>query len=114
MLANLHCGTARACVCVQVAVLGAPTDLTYGYEHLGSDVADLSKLASGGPFVEKLKAAKKPLVIVGPGVLRRKDRDAVLSAVHGLVEKVCMPNYHREHLAGPLAYLVTDSDAWAS
>jgi len=72
----------------QVAMVGAPVDLTYKYAHLGSDMSALSELVSGAsPFFERLKSAKKPLVIVGPGVLRRADRDAVLSAVHGLVEK---------------------------
>ncbi|KAG1673008.1 hypothetical protein FOA52_005938 [Chlamydomonas sp. UWO 241] len=71
----------------QVALLGAPVDLTYGYEHLGSDPADLTKLASGSsPFFAKLKAAKRPLVIVGPGVLKRADREALLKSVHTLVE----------------------------
>lgn len=70
-----------------VALVGAPVDLTYPYEHLGSDPAALAKLVSGGGFFDKLKAAKRPVVIVGPGVLRRGDRDAVLSSVHQLVEK---------------------------
>ena len=45
------------------------------------------QLASGGGFFDKLKSAKKPVVIVGPGVLKRQDRDAVLKSVHTLVEK---------------------------
>lgn len=71
----------------QIALLGAAVDLTYPYEHLGSEPAALSKLAAGGGFFDKLKGAKKPVVIVGTGVWRRPDRDAVLSAVHTLVEK---------------------------
>ena len=47
----------------------------------------LPQLAAGGGFFDKLKAAKKPVVIVGPGVLKRPDRDAVLKSVHALVEK---------------------------
>lgn len=63
----------------QVALLGEAVDLTYKYEHLGSDPAALGRLLSGGsPFLEKLKAAKNPAVVVGPGVLRRADRDAVM------------------------------------
>uniref|UniRef100_A0A7S2QTI8 NADH dehydrogenase subunit 11 n=1 Tax=Chlamydomonas chlamydogama TaxID=225041 RepID=A0A7S2QTI8_9CHLO len=71
----------------QVGLLGTPVDLTYKYEHLGSDPAALAKLAQGGGFFDKLKSAKRPVVIVGPGVLKRADRDAVLRSVHELVEK---------------------------
>ncbi len=70
----------------QIALLGEAVDLTYKYEHLGSDPAALVSLAAS-PFFAKLKAAKAPAVVVGPGVLRRADRDAVLKAVHELVDK---------------------------
>mmetsp|Transcript_4721 Transcript_4721/g.8177 ORF Transcript_4721/g.8177 Transcript_4721/m.8177 type:complete len:741 (-) Transcript_4721:363-2585(-) len=70
----------------QVAMVGEAVDLTYTYEHLGSDPAAIAKLAAS-PFMAKLKAAKNPAVIVGPGVLRRADRDAVMQAVHILVEQ---------------------------
>eukprot|EP00879_Flechtneria_rotunda_P019257 GHRR01020224.1.p1 GENE.GHRR01020224.1~~GHRR01020224.1.p1 ORF type:complete len:491 (+),score=161.24 GHRR01020224.1:176-1648(+) len=55
----------------QVGLIGEAVDLTYKYNHLGSDAAAISKLAAGGPFLEQLKAAKNPVVIVGPGVLNR-------------------------------------------
>lgn len=71
----------------QVGLLGAAVDLTYPYQHLGSDPAAIAQLVAGGGFFDKLKAAKKPVVIVGPGVYRRADRDAVLSSIHSLVEK---------------------------
>lgn len=41
---------------VQVALLGEAADLTYAYEHLGSDPAALAKLAAS-PFVAKLKVS---------------------------------------------------------
>lgn len=73
---------------VQVGLLGVPADLTYKYEHLGADVASLSALAAGGSsFFNKLKAAARPVVIVGPAVMRRSDREAVLKSIHELVEK---------------------------
>lgn len=73
---------------VQVGLLGVPADLTYKYEHLGADVAALSALAAGGSsFFNKLKSAARPVVIVGPAVMRRSDREAVLKSVHELVEK---------------------------
>jgi len=55
----------------KVALLGEAVDLTYPYEHLGSDAAALAKLKQGGGFFEALKGAKHPVVIVGPGVLNR-------------------------------------------
>lgn len=71
----------------QVAMLGEAVDLTYKYEHLGSDPAALAKLVAGSPYLEKLKGAKHPAVVVGPGVLRREDREAVMKSVHELVVK---------------------------
>lgn len=68
-------------------MVGEVVDLTYKYEHLGSDAGALAKLLAGGPALEKLKAAKNPVVIVGPGVLRRPDHDAVMKLVNDLVEK---------------------------
>ena len=71
-----------------IAVVGEENDLTYPYDHLGEgpDALDaLSKPTS--EWFKKLKGASKPVVIVGAGVLRRADRDAVLARVHKLVEK---------------------------
>jgi NADH-quinone oxidoreductase subunit G len=48
-----------------IAVIGDNADLTYPYEYLGDDLSVLAKVAAGEGFGEKLKAAKKPLVIVG-------------------------------------------------
>jgi len=69
-----------------IALVGEPVDLTYPYTHLGTDAAALSALASGD-FVQRLKAAKRPMVVVGPAVARRPDRDAVTRLLHTLVEK---------------------------
>ncbi len=54
---------------IPVAVIGDHADLTYAYEYLGSNISDLAKVANGEGFGEKLKAAKKPLVIVGEGAV---------------------------------------------
>ncbi|KIZ05603.1 NADH dehydrogenase (ubiquinone) Fe-Sprotein 1 [Monoraphidium neglectum] len=67
-------------------LVGEAADLTYPYEHLGADAAALAALKKGSPFYEALKAAKRPVVIVGPGVLNRPDRDALVKALHSLVE----------------------------
>ncbi|HWA18779.1 MAG TPA: molybdopterin-dependent oxidoreductase, partial [Devosia sp.] len=50
---------------IPVAVIGERAELTYPYEYLGDDLAALKKVAAGEGFGEKLRAAKKPLVIVG-------------------------------------------------
>lgn len=72
-----------------IAVIGEAADLTYPYAHLGDGPEALSKLVAGGKgsFMETLAAAKRPMVLVGPGLLLRADRDAVLQKVHELVEK---------------------------
>jgi NADH-quinone oxidoreductase subunit G len=54
---------------IPVAVIGDHADLTYGYEYLGDDIATLAKVANGEGFGEKLRAASKPLVIVGEGAV---------------------------------------------
>ncbi|MEO7221650.1 MAG: NADH-quinone oxidoreductase subunit NuoG, partial [Devosia sp.] len=54
---------------IPVAVIGDHADLTYAYEYLGDDISVLAKVANGEGFGEKLKAAKKPLVIVGEGAV---------------------------------------------
>jgi NADH dehydrogenase (ubiquinone) Fe-S protein 1 len=70
-------------------VLAERPDLTYTYDYLGGDLAALKALASGGKaggaFGEALRAAKRPLVVVGSGLLARPDRDAALRAVHDAV-----------------------------
>ncbi len=52
-----------------IAVIGDHADLTYTYDYLGSDISVLAKVANGEGFGEKLKAAKKPLIIVGEGAV---------------------------------------------
>ncbi len=64
-----------------VALIGEPVDLTYRYDHLGAGPEALAALAAGeGPFAAALKAAKRPLVIVGEGAVARADGVAVLAA----------------------------------
>jgi NADH-quinone oxidoreductase subunit G len=48
-----------------IAVIGEHADLTYAYDYLGDDLSVLATVAAGEGFGEKLRAAKKPLVIVG-------------------------------------------------
>jgi NADH-quinone oxidoreductase subunit G len=73
----------------KVAVVGQNFDLTYPTEFLGNSGSVLSALADGShPFVETLKAAKNPLIILGAGALRRGDGLAVQAASRAIAENV--------------------------
>src|SRR3569623_939309 len=52
-----------------IAVIGDHADLPYNYDYLGDDISVLADIATDKSFGEKLKAAKKPLVIVGEGAV---------------------------------------------
>jgi NADH-quinone oxidoreductase subunit G len=74
-----------------VGVIGPAADLTYPYEHLGDGPEILEKLAGGrNPFVKVLKAAKKPMLILGQGALARADGSAVLARARELAESFNM------------------------
>jgi NADH-quinone oxidoreductase subunit G len=63
-----------------VGVIGDVGDLRYDYQPLGGGGDTLSKLAAGDiAFLETLKNAKRPMIIVGQGALARADGAAVLS-----------------------------------
>ncbi|WP_029014787.1 NADH-quinone oxidoreductase subunit NuoG [Niveispirillum irakense] len=73
----------------KVAVVGQNFDLTYPTQFLGNSGSVLSALADGShPFVETLKAAKNPLIILGAGALRRGDGLAVQAAARAIAETV--------------------------
>ncbi len=70
-----------------VAVIGADTQLTYKTENLGASADILAKIADGShPFAEKLKNAKKPMIIVGMAALARADGGAILSAARQVAD----------------------------
>ena len=72
-----------------VGVIGEAGVLRYDYEHLGEGADALSDLVSGkGKFATVLKKAKKPLIIIGQGVLSRSDSAAILTMAAGLADKV--------------------------
>ena len=69
-----------------LALIGEPVDLTYDYDHLGTDASAVAELAAGrGRGAERLKEAKRPMVIVGSGVLDHADGAAVLKDVSKLM-----------------------------
>jgi len=71
----------------KLASIGPEVDLTYPVETLGEGPDTLAAIADGRhPFVERLKAAKRPMLILGQGALRRADGAAVLALARKLAE----------------------------
>jgi NADH-quinone oxidoreductase subunit G len=63
----------------RAANLGETRDLTYPVEQLGDSIETLDALADGShPFAEVLRAAKRPMLILGMGALTRPDGAAVM------------------------------------
>jgi len=72
---------------LRVGVVGEPADLTYSYDHLGAGPKTLAGLGKArGAFVDALKAAKAPAIVVGAGALNRADGAAVLKAAAGVAK----------------------------
>lgn len=73
---------------LEVGFIGERADTTYGYDYIGADAKALADFVAGkGPFVEKFKAAKKPLIIVGSAVNEHADGAAVYNAIAKYVEQ---------------------------
>ena len=68
-----------------IASLGAPAELTYTVQHLGDGPNTLAQL---GDFYGAMHGAKRPMVIVGQGALRRPDGASVLAAAWALATDV--------------------------
>lgn len=66
--------------------VGENFDSTFTYNHLGEDVGALKK-ALAGKFGTEFSKAKKPLIIVGSGVLDSPDSQATLKVVSDFVTK---------------------------
>jgi NADH-quinone oxidoreductase subunit G len=61
-----------------IGVVGERVDLTYAYEYLGAGPESLSDLAEGhNDFSRILRAAERPLILLGQGALARPDGAAV-------------------------------------
>src|SRR6266446_360823 len=72
-----------------IASIGPAVDLTYPVERLGAGAATLRDLVEGKvSFLDRLKAAKNPMIIVGMGALAREDGSAVLALTRDLAGKV--------------------------
>ena len=70
-----------------VGLIGPALDLTYGFDHLGDAPAQLAAVAAGeGDMAAKLRAAERPMLVLGMGALARPDGEAIL----GLARKVAL------------------------
>ena len=76
---------------VPVARIGAPFDLTYPVQDLGAGAETLQGLLDGKiAFATTLAAAKRPMLILGMGALRRTDGGAVQGLARQVAEKFGM------------------------
>jgi NADH-quinone oxidoreductase subunit G len=65
---------------LEIYAVGAAADLTYPYARLGAGPQTLKAILAGeGGLLERLKGAKRPMLIVGQGALTRPDGAAVLA-----------------------------------
>ena len=65
---------------LKVANIGPAVDLTYPVEQLGANISVLAAIADGShDFAKVLKDAKRPMVVLGAGVLTRADGAAILN-----------------------------------
>jgi NADH-quinone oxidoreductase subunit G len=76
---------------IKVAAIGPALDLTFPVTSLGSGPEVLADLIAGKHgWVETLKSAKNPMLILGEGALARPDGSAVLALARGLAEAMNM------------------------
>jgi NADH-quinone oxidoreductase subunit G len=76
---------------LKVGLIGPPFELTYPVEYLGAGPETLKDLAEGkGAFAKILKAAERPMVVLGSGALVRADGAVVLAVGRKLAESCDM------------------------
>src|SRR5690606_2313445 len=72
-----------------IGLIGEGGDLRYEYEYRGSGPDSLTELVNGsGSFLDVLRNAKNPMIIVGQGALSRPDGSAILQAAAKLAGSV--------------------------
>ncbi|MDG2284001.1 MAG: molybdopterin-dependent oxidoreductase, partial [Alphaproteobacteria bacterium] len=72
---------------LSVGLVGSPADLTYKVETLGAGAQTLKEIADGShAFAKTLKAAKRPMMILGMGALTRDDGAAVLAIAKSIAD----------------------------
>ena len=74
-----------------IGLLGPAADLTYDYQHLGTDARTLDALIAGEHgFAQTLREAERPMLIIGQAALARPDGMAILAAARALAEATGM------------------------
>ena len=75
----------------KVGLVGARRELTYDYQYLGAGGDTLRQLADGThPFAADLRAAERPMLILGMGALSRPDGAAILAACRKIADDTGM------------------------
>lgn len=70
---------------ITIALIGNPVDLTYPYIHLGNSTKTLVELVEGRhSFCKKLRSAKKPILIFGTEIFKRRDSKALINLTRNL------------------------------
>ena len=70
-----------------VGLIGQAAEFTYPFTHLGEDPRLIEDIASGRhPFAATLKAAQRPMLVLGMAALKRADGDAILAAARRIAE----------------------------
>jgi NADH-quinone oxidoreductase subunit G len=65
---------------LKVGLIGEAGDLNYEYDYLGAGPQTLADIAAGKhPFADLLKAAKRPMLILGQGAVARPDGAAIIA-----------------------------------
>ncbi len=76
---------------LKVGNIGNAVDLTYKVEEFGDDARILKTVGTGRHDAAKaLKAAKKPMIILGQAALAREDGAAILKAVRDIADRYCV------------------------
>ena len=71
-----------------IGVIGEARDLTYRHQHLGVGPDVLASIADGThPFAATLKAAERPMIILGMGALTRPDSAAILALASRITQE---------------------------
>ena len=69
----------------RVGLIGQAAEMTYPYEHLGTDPSVIGNL---GDFFQVLSDAKRPMIILGQGALTRPDALAIMNAALGVADQI--------------------------
>ena len=76
---------------LKAGLVGAPTDLTWPAERLGAGPETLAAIADGShPFADALKAAGRPMLVLGMAALARPDGAGALALARRIAEATGM------------------------